>query len=157
MMLLVVVYGVYTFFFETPPQETFVSSTKELEDLNAFIFKMAEESRAGLSKEDSYIIERAEAEWKGDPLINADLKAKSQKEIQKEKKVIKVIGPELEISYSGYLQMGDKQFAIIDGVEYEVGDALDQGGFKVQSISPKQVEIVATDDPKKRLIFPLAE
>ncbi|MDH4011352.1 MAG: hypothetical protein OEU55_11590, partial [Desulfobacterales bacterium] len=54
LMLLTVVYGIYALFFEgkgkssTTPTAA-VSATKQLENLNAFITKVAEASRAGLS------------------------------------------------------------------------------------------------------------
>ena len=71
-MLLTVVYGVYTVFFEgksKPKEITAFSATEQLEGLSAFINKVAEASKAGLSKEDEYIIQQAEAEWKQDPRI----------------------------------------------------------------------------------------
>jgi hypothetical protein len=55
------------------------------------------------------------------------------------------------------MQMGDKKFAIIDGLEYAAGDELVQGGFKVRSITSRQVVIVSTDGSKKKFIFPIEE
>ena len=55
------------------------------------------------------------------------------------------------------MQMGDKKFAIIDGLEYTVGDELEQGGFTVRSITPRQVVIVSTDRAKKKFIFVIEE
>ena len=73
LMLLTVSYGVYAIFFESKGkgisiQPAGVSSAVQLENLNAFITKVAEASKAGLSKEDKYIISRAETEWKQDQL-----------------------------------------------------------------------------------------
>ncbi|MGD9058517.1 MAG: hypothetical protein PVF38_20400, partial [Desulfobacterales bacterium] len=72
LMLLTVAYGIYALFFEgkgnsTTTEPASVSSAVQLENLNAFITKVAEASKAGLSKEDKYIISRAETEWKQDP------------------------------------------------------------------------------------------
>lgn len=155
-MLLTVAYGVYAFFFESSPQETVVSATKELENLNAFITKVAEASKVGLSQKDGYIIQRAETKWKQDPLITAELMKTPEKE-EEEPKEIQVVIAQPNISYTGYLQMGEKRFAIINGLEYERGDELDQGGFAVKSISPNQVVIVTTDGQKRKFIFPLEE
>ena len=63
----------------------------------------------------------------------------------------------MDVSYTGFMQMGDKKFAIIDGFEYAVGDELEQGGFVVRSINPRQVVIVSTDRSKKKFIFMLEE
>jgi hypothetical protein len=160
LMLLSVVYGVYAVFFEGKggTQEiTTISATKQLENLNSFITKVAEASKAGLSKEDKYIIQLAEAEWKQDPLISAELKDRPESEIQKAKKVAPVPIPDFNISYTGFMQMGDIKFAIINGLEYATGDRLEQGDYILHSITSSRVVIVSTGPSKKRYIFPLEE
>jgi len=163
LMLLTVVYGIYALFFEgktkghTAPVAT-ISATKQLENLNAFIAKVAEASRAGLSKEDKYIISRAESPWKQDPMTNVELTNVPEDELNRRKQVVRSsTGPQLNASYTGFMQMGDKRLAIINGIEYAVGDELVQGGFIVRSISPRQVIIVSTDSSKKQFIFSLEE
>jgi hypothetical protein len=161
LMLLTVAYGVYAVFFEgkttKPPEITAFSATDQLESLSAFITKVAEASKAGLSKEDQYIIQQAEAEWKQDPLIIAELTDRPESELQKAQQVTKVSIPDLNVSYTGFMQMGDRKFAIINGVEYTSGDRLEQGDYIVRSITPRQVVIVSTDRSKKKFIFPLEE
>ena len=163
LMLLTVVYGIYALFFEGKGKSSItptaaVSATKQLENLNAFITKVAEASRAGLSKEDKYIISRAESAWKQDPLTTVELTDRPEDEINRQKKQItQTTGPQLNVSYTGFIQMGDKKFAIIDGLEYTAGDELVQGGFEVRSITPRQVVIVSTDRSKKKFIFPIEE
>ena len=159
-MLLTVVYGVYAVFFEgkgSVEPVAAINSSQKLEDLNAFIAKVAETSKAGLSASDKYIIEKAEVEWKQDPLINVNLTNRPESEIQKSKEVTKVPIPDLKVSYTGFMQMGDKTFAIINGMEYRAGDQLEQGDYMVRSITPSQVVIVSTRDSKKRFVFPLEE
>jgi hypothetical protein len=163
LMLLTVVYGIYALFFEGKGKSSItptaaVSATKQLENLNAFITKVAEASRAGLSKEDKYIISRAESAWKQDPLTTVELTDRPEDEINRQKKQItQTTGPQLNVSYTGFMQMGDKKFAIIDGLEYTAGDELVQGGFKVSSITPRQVVIVSTDKSNKKFIFLIEE
>ncbi|MGD8881179.1 MAG: general secretion pathway protein GspB, partial [Desulfobacterales bacterium] len=65
--------------------------------------------------------------------------------------------PDLEVSYTGFMQMGDKKLAIINGVEYAAGDRLEQGDYILQSITPSRVVIVPTGRSKKRFIFPIEE
>jgi hypothetical protein len=162
-MLLTVVYGIYVLFFEGKGESSMtttasVSATKQLESLNAFITKVAEASKAGLSKEDKYIISRAESAWKQDPLTTVELTDRPEDEIKRQKQqVVQTTGPQLNVSYTGFMQMGDKKFAIIDGFEYAAGDELAQGGFIVRSITPRQVVIVSTDRSKKKFIFMLEE
>ncbi|MDX1708718.1 MAG: hypothetical protein R3274_08975, partial [Desulfobacterales bacterium] len=136
LMLLTVVYGIYALFFEgkggndTAKTQT-VSSAAQLENLNAFITKVAEASKAGLSKQDEYIITRAETKWKQDPLITAELTDKPKDEIDRQKKIIQATGPRPNLTYTGFMQMGDKKFAIINGFEYAPGDQLVEGGYAV--------------------------
>jgi hypothetical protein len=162
LMLLTVAYGIYALFFEgkgssTSTEPASVSSAVQLENLNAFITKVAEASKAGLSKEDKYIISRAETEWKQDPLITAELTERPQDEIKKQQQVIQAASPRPNIAYTGFMQMGDKRFAIINGFEYAPGDQLLEGGYKVSSVTPSKVVIVSTDGSNKKFIFPLEE
>ncbi|MGD9134444.1 MAG: hypothetical protein PVF78_12390, partial [Desulfobacterales bacterium] len=71
--------------------------------------------------------------------------------------VAKTTGPQLNVSYTGFMQMGDKKFAIIDGLEYAAGEELERGGFVVRSITPNQVVIFSTDGSKKKFVFTLEE
>ncbi|EFL49907.1 conserved hypothetical protein [Solidesulfovibrio fructosivorans JJ]] len=41
--------------------------------------------------------------------------------------------------YSGYVELGSGKLAVLDGMEYQAGDALEGGGYKVVSIAPDQV------------------
>jgi hypothetical protein len=162
LMLLTVAYGVYALFFEGKGKRNTtsiasVSATQQLENLNAFITKVAEASKAGLSKEDKYIISRAESPWKQDPLTTVELTARPEDEINRKQQVAQTTGPQLNVSYTGFMQMGDKRFAIINGLEYTTGDELEQGGFVVRSITPSQVVIFSTDRSKKKFVFPLEE
>ena len=160
LMLLTVVYGVYTVFFEGKGSVEPIAATgsaQELENLNSFITKIAEASKAGISEEDKYIIELAETEWKQDPLISVNLTNKPESEIQKSKEVTQVSIPDLKVSYTGFMKMGDKTFAIINGLEYTAGDPLEPGDYMVRSITPTQVVIVSSRDSKQRFVFPLEE
>ena len=162
-MLLTVAYGVYALFFEgkgnsSKSLSAGVSATKQLENLNIFIAKIAEASKAGLSEKDKFIISRAEAAWKQDPMTTVELTNVPEDEIKRQKKqAIQTASVQLNISYTGFMQMGDKKFAIINGLEYTTGDELEQGGFKVRGITPRQVVIESTDRSKKRFIFQIEE
>ena len=98
LMLLTVAYGIYALFFESEGNSASiapvsVSSEVQLKNLNAFIRKVAEASKAGLSKEDTYIISRAETEWKQDPMITAELTDRPQDQIKKQQQVIQAAIP----------------------------------------------------------------
>lgn len=43
--------------------------------------------------------------------------------------------------YTGYVELGSGRLAVVDGYEYQVGDNLEGGGFKVVAIAPDHVTL----------------
>lgn len=69
-------------------------------------------------------------------------------------------GDEEAIVYSGYLQAGNAAFAIINGIEYSVGDQLAVSGYRVKRIAPGFVTVEHLDPNTGRAFerrIPLAE
>ena len=64
-MVLAVIYGVYTVFFSAPREEVAFKSNgdTELETLNSFITKVADKTKNSLSKEQAYVLQKAQIEW----------------------------------------------------------------------------------------------
>jgi len=151
LMVLSLVYGGYIMFFKSPKQTEVVTGggDRELEGLNKFITKIAEKTKSGFPQRQSYVLEKAGLAWKRDPLI----------QIEAEKVV--ATGPETvldgRLKYTGFLQMGDTRLAIISGMEYELGDRLELGGFIVQRILPDHVVVVPSGKKKKAMILPMEE
>lgn len=54
-------------------------------------------------------------------------------------------GRAAEIVYSGYIKVGQKLYAVINGVEYTFGDELAEGGYVVKSIDKNNVLLERTD------------
>jgi len=50
-------------------------------------------------------------------------------------------GSAAKIVYSGYVDTGRKQMAIINGWEYEAGEELDMEGYVLKSVTPSRVVI----------------
>lgn len=152
LMVLSVVYGGYILFFESPKQTTSFGSGggRELEALNTFITKVADKTQSGPSKQQAYVLNKAQSDWKQDPLLQLDAKK------------IKVdTGPEpvldTRVQYTGFLEMGDTRLAIISGMEYEIGDRLEPGGFVIRRILPNQVVVSPPGKIKKTMILPMEE
>ncbi|MCF8036965.1 MAG: hypothetical protein K9K62_08850, partial [Desulfobacteraceae bacterium] len=92
-------------------------------------------SRADLNAEQAYILEMAGRQWQRDPFYVLP----KQEDITERQ-------PETESSpgklkYTGYLEIGNTEMAIINGLEYRTGERLEQGGGMVRSISPRRVVI----------------
>jgi hypothetical protein len=150
LMLIVVVYGVYTLFLSSP-SETKISGQQNLETLNTFVAKIADKAKSGLSKKQSYVLQKAKTKWKQDPLIQMREAPKVEEE--------EVIMPatKSKIVYTGFLQMGNKRLAIISGMEYEAGDKLEPGGFIVRNINPNHVVLGTSNTGKQTFIIPMEE
>lgn len=152
LMVLSVVYGGYIMFFESPKQANTFSAggDRELEALNTFITKIADKAKSGASKEQAYALDKAQASWKQDPLVQLEAK-----------KVEVDTGPQpvldARVQYTGFLQMGDARLAIINGMEYEAGDRLEPGGFIIRSILPNHVVVAPPGKNKKTMILPMEE
>jgi len=151
-MVLAVVYGVYTLFFSAPREVSISSGDKQLEALNSFIAKVADKTKAGLSQEQTYILQKARAEWQQDPFVRIRPKLTREEEEDRQPLVLKS-----KILYTGFLQMGDKRLAIINGTEYEVGDRLEPEGLVVRAINSNHVVIAAPDKKNKTVILPMEE
>ncbi len=62
---------------------------------------------------------------------------------------------DFDVAYSGYLIMGEKILAVINGLEYETGDMLDESGLFVLDISPARVVIGWREGDQK--VIPITE
>ena len=156
MMALTVVYGFYALFLEGPPtrgRTTTASSESKLDTFNKFIASVAAMTKGGLSDIDSYIIEHIPAKWTKDPLLNTkgDFKFDEAAEV-----LAATTSERLDLVYSGFLQMGSKSLAIINGMEYESGEVLPQTDYKVGKILPNRVVILMRGG-KQRVSIPIEE
>ena len=151
-MALTVVYGFYALFIEGPPRRsgpTVASTESRLDTFNKFIASVAAMTKEGLSDIDSYIIERIPAKWTTDPLLSTrgDL-------------IIDEEPPappgSLDLIYSGFLQMGSKSLAIINGMEYEAGEVIPESDYRVSRILPNRVVILLRGG-RQRVSIPIEE
>jgi hypothetical protein len=120
-------------------------------ELSDFSSKLAlQVARGGVSPFEAAAIKKATEPWKKDPF----LKMKRQDQVadnQPNKSRDASEAPEL--AYSGYLQMGKRILAIIDGLEYEVGERLtDRPTLTLQRITADRVVLLQTDTGAKRVI-----
>jgi hypothetical protein len=126
---------------------------QSLEGLNAFITKVADATRVGTAEAGAIVIQKAEAAWKQDPFL----------EIQKAKAVKPPDKPTTETArlpnlvYNGFMELGSKRLAIINGQEYEAGDKLNPGGFTIKSILPTRVVLVSAQGEGAPIVLPLQE
>ena len=148
LMLLTVAGGAFDTFLrgKTKPQEITENPLVE------FINKIAEDFPEGISEKDNYTIRRIAEGWQKDPLISIALKDQPKQPPKK-----KIVIPDPNVSYTGFMRLGDIKFAIINGMAYTSGDQLAQGGYVVGDITPSQVVIVSTRLSNQAYVFLLEE
>ena len=90
---------------------------------------------------DLFTIRSAERKWEKDPFLKTDalLSDSPQRKVPENATVVAGIQPELV--YTGFLEVGTQRLAIINGMEYTTGEAIDGQGHYVRRIHPQQVEI----------------
>lgn len=146
LMLLTVAGGVFDTFLrdKSKPQEITENP------LVAFVTEITEFIVKDISEKDRYTIKRITEGWQQDPLIS--IKDQPKPEPKK-----KIVIPDPNVSYTGFMRLGDIKFAIINGIAYTTGDQLAQGGYVIGDITPRQVEIVSTRHNKQAYVFLLEE
>jgi len=152
LMVLSLIYGFYVFFIEPTGKKRVIGQNTNLESLNKFITHVAELTKESLSEVDSYIIETAPKQWNKDPLLSSD----SEFQFKPENTEADLSALKVGIKYTGYLKMGSKNLAILNGLEYEEGEELEKGGFIIRKIEPERVVIVIKGK-QEEIIIPIEE
>lgn len=112
-------------------------------DIQKLLAEMGEYAK----KDDNivYTVSRAELAWPRDPFLNEDLASAASVESQKTR-----------FNYTGFIMLGNKRLAVINGIEYQVGESLTTEGFVVKAINPNDV-VLEDAINKSRLSVPIQE
>jgi hypothetical protein len=122
-------------------------------ELNTFVTDLTGSLGKDTSKNlDTLVFSRAEKEWTQDPFLDT----KAYLLWNEAKMPVKSAAPKIDIAYTGYLEVGRKRMAILNGVEYREGDPLDIKGLVLKTISPTRVTI-ENSTTRKLLNVPLEE
>ncbi|MFC1896767.1 hypothetical protein ACFL0Q_08955 [Thermodesulfobacteriota bacterium] len=132
--LVVILYGAYSYFFEGIGEDIAADAQQEIETLQQ---TLGEAQKLALSLKQplmvSYILSRAEAQWSADPFYEGPKVDVAQlQEIQEF---------DVDFLYTGYLQVGARWLAVINGIEYEIGEPMEPPEYVLRSVDPKQVVI----------------
>ncbi|VBB44111.1 conserved hypothetical protein [uncultured Desulfatiglans sp.] len=156
-MALVLAYGAYEIFFSggkaasprgAPPAEANV-------DLNAFVTDMAKNLRKSPEQEKvQQIAKTATLEWAPDPFWDQDYAL--QTFLHKEEAAGSESAEDLGLMYSGFVELGDTRLAIIDDFEYQKGEWIDPGDYRLEEIHRTSVVLVRKTDGQ-RFVLQLEE
>ena len=90
-----------------------------------------------LNLTDAYIVGRAEADWGKNPFWEKN----SYREWANKDNAKTKDDPAAKIIYSGYIDIGKKKMAVINGLEYSVGEKLEIEGYVLKKITAAKVVI----------------
>lgn len=142
-MLIAVLYGVYSLFIAPSSKPVKSVSLKSVTEIDKLITDASEVLKiSGSYPVYAAIAGSAEHPWDSDPFYH-------------EKTASLTVG-DLGLKYSGYLEIGRKKMAIINNVGYEIGDKLEIAEYIVKHISPSAV-VIEGEIKGMRVTIPLLE
>jgi hypothetical protein len=156
-----ILFGTYELFFAKGKKPVTIDAGKNITELNTFISEMT----AAIGKDtpspvDAYMIKRAEAGWARDPFYERKTYKDWAVTVTKEPAQAAGAGgaptQKNQFNYTGYVALGNKQIAIINGIEYGVGDALDVEGYILKGIHPSRV-VIFNKESKRYFDVPLQD
>lgn len=155
-MCLTIVYGAYELIFRgnTRPGTSPTATGSSTGDLKSFVAEItAKLAKEKVAVEYQHMIRQAGADWTKDPFIHssAPLKKRLSTAGSTPKKASK--SPSPRYVYSGYVQLGQSKLAIINGMEYAVGEKLPNKAYYVKSISATKVVIAKVNGKETIQIF----
>ena len=144
-----VAYGLYALLFAPATKTSLVNTESQVADTKKLVSDVTEGLNKGkLLEVEGYIMERAEAPWPRDPFLLTDT--------AETKTVVEDVEDGVNFIYSGFVELGSIRLAIINGREYQVGEALEEKGYKVRKILPERV-VIEQEQIKKEIVVPHQE
>ena len=98
-----------------------------------------------------YLISKAESNWQRDPFVVYTSDQNDQIVLDDTSATDKI--PTL--TYTGFIQAGKKVLAVVNGMEYAIGEMLTDVGYKVSGITPTRVVLLT--ELNKEIILQLEE
>lgn len=124
--------------------------------LTSFVAKVQSEVAMNSVDDDlRHLLKKTEDDWIVDPFYegaNPFLKS-----FRDEKSAAAL---PVDIIYSGFIGVGDRRMAVLNGNEYEIGEQIEEGDYLIRQIFPDRLileERVAEDAMARRFVIPLAE
>lgn len=139
LMCLAIIYGAWELIGNRKPAPPVATGDENpVEQARAFISDLSKKMIAEKIPDGySHIINQAGEGWPRDPFLMHSEPIKAQPETPaKPSEPEKIAEQRPNFVYSGFLQVGDTRLAIVNGLEYGVGDSLNIDGYYVKSISP---------------------
>lgn len=152
LMVLAVLYGIYAIFFEAKfaQKKKAPVRTGTAASVDGFVAEITK-NMVDMKQSESgqYVLNQAEAQWEKNPFLETEMIPQSELNLAAKETVD--VGS--LFTYSGYLKMGKRGMAIINGLEYEVGEVIEDAGYMIRKITPTQVVIGMADNPEEFVLL----
>ena len=148
-MILTLIFGGISFLGKSSVR-LFDGKKDNINELNQFIAKTVEQLNRNEGKISGYILKTASLALDNDPFLKMEAVAVSTSEKSRPEGLV-----DRPLRYSGYLQVGNKHFAIINNYEYEIKESIEPYGFIVQQITPEKVILETMG--RERVVLPIEE
>jgi type II secretory pathway component PulC len=153
-MVVTISYGVFEFLLAPPSGGVFHDTGSKSKAQDKWITEISEKlNKEKLTEGELYIISKSQTEWMKDPFLE---NLSSSKSDRTKKEETSGQDEKISLTYSGYLDMGERKLAIINDVEYETGEELQSAGYVVQRIEPTRVILKGKQTPET-IIVPIRE
>jgi len=148
-MMLAILYGAYELLFTGRKGPAAPVTAQSGADLTTFITDMgAVLGKDAPSQIDAQAIQRAEAEWLRNPFSPprsdpqwATAKVAPQAGGAAATAAAAAVPAKASFNYTGYVDMGHKKIAIVNGNAYAAGDVLDVEGYVLKGVTPSRITL----------------
>ena len=96
---------------------------------------------------DLFTVRSAERKWEKDPFLKSSKLLSDTHKRETTDRTAASASTRSEMIYTGFLEVGSQRLAIINGIEYALGEAIDGQGHYLRRIHPHQVEIGKQNAP----------
>lgn len=132
-----VLYAIYVYLIADHLPGKKIETGKESVKIEKVISGLTDElSKNKLSEFDNYVIKKAQVNWGENPFLKRDLYRAWLAKDSKGEGVAAV-----KIIYSGYVETGKNKLAVLNGIEYRIGEELIEKGYILKNITSSKVII----------------
>ena len=132
-----VLYAVYAYLIADRQKGKKVETGKDSVKIETVISGLTDElNKNKLSDFDNYIIKKAQVNWGINPFLRRDL---YKAWLAKDSGSGGIAA--LKITYSGYVDTGINKLAVLNGIEYKIGEELKEEGYILKNITSSKVII----------------
>ena len=140
-MAVVIVYGIYEFFFTSSEEATGLQEAAVLtgttDDTPQFIARLTKKlPPKGKAVHHKLLMTKAAAPWGEDPFLSQPLE-KSDDSLSS-RPAMPAGG---NLVYSGFIEIGKKRLAIVNGLEYAISETIQPDGYVLLAITPAEIRV----------------